>query len=67
MSNTAVADLSGNKMSSVYMYVNFRVTKTVSLNVKLLCNDSLETASFIARPCLFIPLQEKSTVTQGSD
>ena len=52
-------------MSSVYMYVNFRFTKTVSLNVKLhvCCNDSLKTPSFIAQLCLFIPLQEKSTVT----
>ena len=50
-------------MSSVYMYVNFRFTKTVSVNVKLFRDDSLETLSFISRPCLFIPLQEKSTVT----
>ena len=50
-------------MSSVYMYVNFRFTKTVSLNIKLFRDDSLETPSFIAWPCLFIPLQEKSTVT----
>ena len=50
-------------MSSVYMYVNFRITRTVSLNIKLFCNDSLKTSSFIVWPCLFIPLQEKSTVT----
>ena len=50
-------------MSSVRMYVNFRFTNTVSLNVKLLQNDSLKTLSFIAWPCLFILLQEKSTVT----
>ena len=50
-------------MFSVYVYVNFRFTKTASLNVKLFHNDSLKTLSFIARPCLFIPLQEKSTVT----
>ena len=41
----------------------FRFTKTVSLKVKLFGNGSLETSTFIARPCLFIPLQEKSTVT----
>ena len=50
-------------MSSVYMYVNFRWTKTLSLNAKLFRNDSLKTQSFITRSCLFIPLQEKSTVT----
>ena len=45
-------------MSSVYMYVNFRFTKTVSLNIhyKTILNDSLETLSFIAPPCLFVRL-----------
>ena len=44
-----------NKMSSIYVCVNFRFTKTVSVNVKLFRDDSLETPGFIARPCLFIP------------
>ena len=50
-------------MSSVYVCVNFRFTKTVSVNVKQFRDDSLKTPSFIAQPCLFIPLQDKCSVT----
>ena len=45
-------------MASVYTYVNFRFTKTVSLNIKL-----LRSRPRVSLPCLFIPFQEKSTVT----
>ena len=49
---------------NMYTYVNLkRITKSVSVNEKLFCDDSLKPPSFIAQPCLFIPLQEKSTVT----